>query len=79
MSGLIIGMLWFGKPQEGLTYYEKKYSRLPNTIEMNEKTYDVFKPSFDGIKVVKSKMMLDGCFMIGKKEDVDGTPYLFGD
>lgn len=74
---LTIGMLWIGKIQDGITYYEKKYSRSPNTLEMNEKTYAEFNPSFDGIKVVKTKMMLNGCILIGRKEDEDGTPYLF--
>ena len=81
---LNIGMMWNGDIVQGIDYYQKKYNRIVDCVEMNDKMFGLLdlkgRPddlNNRSIKFVKSKSILDKCYFIGRKEDVDGTPYLF--
>jgi len=83
---MIIGMLWactknikeIGFAKE---YYIKKYKREPDTIEINPLFaeaigIDVKNRSHDGLNIIRTKNVINGCILVGVEKDIDNSKYL---
>jgi hypothetical protein len=72
---MIIGMLWAGKDvSEAKKYYIKKYNRIPDTLEISPTFSDKIgiegkSPSYDGLNVVRTNSIMNGCLFIGVESD----------
>ena len=76
-------MLWlYGKNiLEAKTFYEKKYGRTPDTIEMNSSLADKIgilpkEKAVEGMNINRTKYVMNGCLLLGIQKDEDATKYL---
>ncbi len=62
-------------------YYIKKYKREPDTIEINPLFaeaigIDVKNRSHNGLNLIRTKNVINGCILVGVEKDIDNSKYL---
>ncbi len=83
---MIIGMLWactknIKEIEFAKEYYIKKYKREPDTIEINPLFaeaigIDVKNRSHNGLNLIRTKNVINGCILVGVEKDIDNSKYL---
>lgn len=77
---MIVGMLWAGKSvDEAKKYYIKKYNRIPDTLEISptfsEKIGLEKLQTCEGLNIVRTISILNGCLFIGIEKDTGVINY----
>ena len=84
---MVIGMLWAisGKEVKDITvaktYYATKYGRIPDTMEIHPSFLEVLEidgttKSYDGLNIIRTKSVINGCILLGVEKDTDNSHYL---
>ena len=83
---MIIGMLWactknIKEIEFAKEYYVKKYKREPDAIEINPLFaeaigIDAKNRSYNGLNLIRTKNVINGCILVGVEKDIDNSKYL---